>query len=214
MKFTLSFILLINFSILAISQEPDKFSFLAGIDVTADKIRYDSPKNYPITFNYGVISELQINQKWIIHLNISHYKRTYEEKLLFGTRPYDRLNGTTSYHSELVKEKSIELENLLKYQFLNKKVTPYFGLGYALRFPYSVIYEVKIVYSDGYIENIWGPVELGWSTNFGLYSVIGINYKIIEKLNIVFDFGHKWYLATTSTFNSYIFSFGILYKLK
>ena len=220
MKITLTFILLINFLILGICQEPEKVSFLVGLDMSADKVKTIHLKNTPLLLNFGLISELRLNEKWIIHLNISHYKRAYERKFFSsGLSPYDILNGTTSYLSELTTEKSIELENLLKYQFLHKKISPVFGLGYSIRFPYSVTIGVRYVHSDGTIEYIRSPQEGTWRNKFGLYSILGINYKVINKLNLTFDFGYKWYLfeyppfIEIFTYNSLILSLGILYKI-
>lgn len=215
------------FWILGISQESANFSFHAGIEVTADNVRSPKLNGHPFFWNYGLVSEFTLNQKWIIHLNISHSIRNYEERkdgLLTGS---DILNGTTSYYSSLVEEKLVEIENLLKYQFLDKKLSPFLGLGYAIQFPYSVIGERKLVHSDGTVENLSSPGELTSKSNFGIYSVAGVSYSVIEKLNITFDFGYKLYFGSNLTtygfphvneapnrHNSLIFSLGILYKLK
>ena len=227
MKITLTFILLITFSTLGISQESDNFSFRAGIEVTAERIRSPKLNEKPTFWNYGLATEFQIKQNWIIHLNISHSIRNYETKqsgLIFLS---DIMNGTTSYYSSNVDEKLIEIENYLKYQFLRKKLSPFVGFGYAIQFPYSVNGERKIIHSDGTIENLSNPEDLISKNNFGLYANLGLNYEFVDRLILIFDFGHKWYFNSNlvvygfpkleesrNRHNSFILSLGLLYRLK
>jgi hypothetical protein len=227
MKYILTYILLITFSFVGNSQESNNFSFLAGLEVTAENIRSPKLSEKPIFWNYGLITELHIKNNWVIHLNISHSIRKYETRqggLIFES---DLFNGTSSYYLSTVEEKLVEIENYAKYKFLNKKISPFIGIGYAIQFPYSVSGERKIVYGDGTIGNLKDPEEFDIKTNYGLYTNLGLNYAIIDRLVLVFDLGHKWYFNSNlivygfpkleespNRHNSFVLSLGVLYKLK
>lgn len=227
MKNTLTIILVITFSTLGISQESNKISFLAGLEVTAENIRSPKLNEKPVFWNYGLISELQIKQNWVIHLNISHSIRKYETKqggLIFGS---DLFNGTSSFYLSTVEEKLVEIENFVKYQFLRRKLSPFIGAGYAIQFPYSVNGERKIVHGDGTIEDLNDPEDLVSKSNFGIYANLGLSYEFVNRLVLVFDFGHKWWFNSNlvvyglpkleespNRHNSFVLSLGLLYRLK
>lgn len=148
-----------------------------------------------------------LSPNFSIQIGVSHYVVLY--KYMDTNFGYVTDDG-----GKLVNINLFRIPIQMEYKFQTKILQPYIGLGVVDNIrTSSTIYNVAYQDLAQTTQNFIGLQQ------FGLLSVVGVNYNVIRKLSLKFDFTFEYASAFFNNFPSadninYIVQLGLLYKIK
>ncbi len=229
--------ILLQFALISSAQtEASKLSI--GLISKVDVFQTDL-NNWYRFHNHGIAGSWAFSDKWKMNFNSLISSRKYGFQQRYWSLPIGVVGAPNSYLNRKpitrAKELLLELENNMTYFLNTKRVSPFFGLGYALQIPIST--EGEIVYGQNDERNMNIPEDVKPAVKFGIHLLTGIKFSLGKRMSVlpglefkyftnsnadIYQYDASRYYTTISGYrkvnrdldHSFLFSLNLLYRLK